>query len=75
MRIFPDIEFKFEYLDGQITKNQFLTKSTTEGLRVTVLSTIKLSQYLLWYVMDIVHTQRLCISFLEPLLVYTGTFL
>jgi hypothetical protein len=27
-------------VDGQITKNQFLTKSTTEGLRVTILSTI-----------------------------------
>jgi hypothetical protein len=55
MRIFPDIEFKFELLrqmgkmvvDGQITKNQFLTKSTTEVLRVTILSTIELSQYLL----------------------------
>jgi hypothetical protein len=29
-------------VDGQITKNQFLTKSTTEGLRVTILSTIEL---------------------------------
>jgi hypothetical protein len=34
-------------VDGQITKNQFLTKTTTEGLRVTILSTIELSQYLL----------------------------
>jgi hypothetical protein len=34
-------------VDGQITKNQFLTKSITEGLRVTILSTIELSQYLL----------------------------
>jgi hypothetical protein len=34
-------------VDGQITKNQFLTKSTTEGLRVTILSTIQLSQCLL----------------------------
>jgi hypothetical protein len=34
-------------VDGQITKNQFLTKSTTEGLRVTILSNIELSQYLL----------------------------
>jgi hypothetical protein len=34
-------------VDGQITKNQFLTKSTTEGLRVTILSTIELNQYLL----------------------------
>jgi hypothetical protein len=34
-------------VDGQITKNQFLTKSTTEGLRVTILSTIDLNQYLL----------------------------
>jgi hypothetical protein len=24
-------------VDGQITKNQFLTKSTTEGFRVTIL--------------------------------------
>jgi hypothetical protein len=31
-------------VDGQITKNQFLTKSTTEGFRVTILSTIELSQ-------------------------------
>jgi hypothetical protein len=30
-------------VDGQITKNQFLTKSTTEGLRVTILSTFELS--------------------------------
>jgi hypothetical protein len=30
-------------VDGQITKNQFLT----EGLRVTILSTIDLNQYLL----------------------------
>jgi hypothetical protein len=29
-------------VDGQIIKNQFLTKSTTEGLRVTILSTIEL---------------------------------
>jgi hypothetical protein len=34
-------------VDGQITKDQFLTKSTAEGLRVTILSTIELSQYLL----------------------------
>jgi hypothetical protein len=34
-------------VDGQITKNQFLIKSTTEGLRVTILSTIDLNQYLL----------------------------
>jgi hypothetical protein len=34
-------------VDGQVTKNQFLTKSTTEGLRVTILSTIDLNQYLL----------------------------
>jgi hypothetical protein len=34
-------------VDGQISKNQFLTKSTTEGLRVTILSTIQLSQCLL----------------------------
>jgi hypothetical protein len=33
-------------VDG-LTKNQFLTKSTTEGLRVTILSTIQLSQCLL----------------------------
>jgi hypothetical protein len=33
-------------VDGQITKNQFLTKSTT-GLRVTILSTIQLSRCLL----------------------------
>jgi hypothetical protein len=33
-------------VDGQITKNQFLTKSTTD-LRVTILSTIQLSQCLL----------------------------
>jgi hypothetical protein len=34
-------------VDGQITKNQFLTKSTTEDLRVIILSTIEFSQYLL----------------------------
>lgn len=32
---------------GEINQNQFLTKSTAEGLRVTILSTIELGQYLL----------------------------
>jgi hypothetical protein len=56
--MFADIEFKFKLL-GQMgknrrrwtnyvgTKDQFLTKSTAEGFRVTILSTIELSQYLL----------------------------
>ncbi|KAJ3656494.1 hypothetical protein Zmor_015567 [Zophobas morio] len=33
--------------EGKISKSQFLTKSTTEGLRVTILSTIELCKYLL----------------------------
>lgn len=34
-------------LDRTISEDQFLTKTTTEGLRVTVSSTIELSSYLL----------------------------
>jgi hypothetical protein len=40
-------------VDGQIIKNQFLTKSTTEGLRVTILSTIELI---------IVYLTSLCVN-------------
>lgn len=34
-------------LDGTITEHQFLTTSTAEGLRVTILSTIDLCKNLL----------------------------
>lgn len=33
--------------EGQITEDQFLTKSTAEGLRVSLLSSIELTNYLL----------------------------
>lgn len=35
------------FKDGKIEKTDFLTSSTAEGLRVTIMSTIELSTYLL----------------------------
>jgi hypothetical protein len=34
-------------IDGRIKQDELLSKSTAEGFRVTILSTIDLSQYLL----------------------------
>lgn len=39
--------WELEVENGQITSDQFLTKSTSEGLRVTILSTIALCNELL----------------------------
>ncbi|EEC19815.1 hypothetical protein IscW_ISCW013927, partial [Ixodes scapularis] len=36
-----------ELVSGRISRESFLTESTAEGLRVTILSAIELSKYLL----------------------------
>jgi hypothetical protein len=40
-------------IDGRIKQDEFLSKSTAEGFRVTILSTIDLSQYLLNIIWDL----------------------
>jgi len=39
--------WEINFINGKITSNEFFTKSTSEGLRVSIKSTIELSNYLL----------------------------
>lgn len=39
-------DWEKEYIDGKIKKSEFLTSSTACGLRVTIQSTLDLSNYL-----------------------------
>ena len=39
-------DWEKEYIDGKIKKSEFLTSSTACGLRVTIQSTLNLSNYL-----------------------------
>jgi len=40
-------DWETNFINGKITANEFLTKSTSEGLRVSIKSTIELCNYLL----------------------------
>jgi len=40
-------DWETNFINGKITSNEFLTKSTSEGLRVSIKLTIELSNYLL----------------------------
>lgn len=40
-------EWETNFINGKITSNEFLIKSTSDGLRISIKSTIELSKYLL----------------------------
>jgi len=58
-------------IDGSIGSEEFLTKQTAQGLRVTITSTIDLSKYLLETCgYDYVLTGKMCQDPLEVIIVY-----
>jgi len=58
-------------IDGSIGPEEFLTKQTAQGLRVTITSTIDLSKYLLETCgYDYVLTGKMCQDQLEVIIIY-----